>query len=41
VIPKAAAVNVVTDAFAARVQAVAQDAAGNRSATVTKTRTQG
>jgi N-acetylmuramoyl-L-alanine amidase len=38
---KAGVVNVVTGAFAARVQAVAQDAAGNRSPTVTKVRTQG
>jgi hypothetical protein len=38
---KAGVVNVVTDAFAARVQAVAQDAAGNRSPAVTKIRTQG
>jgi N-acetylmuramoyl-L-alanine amidase len=40
-IRKAGVVNVVTDVFAARVQAIAQDAAGNRSATATKKRTQG
>jgi hypothetical protein len=38
---KAGVLNVATDAFAARVQAVAQDAAGNRSATATKVRRQG
>jgi hypothetical protein len=40
-IAKAGVVNVVTSAFAARVQAIAEDAAGNRSAPVTKTRAQG
>jgi hypothetical protein len=38
---KAGVVNVATNAFAARVQVVAQDAAGNRSLTVTKIRSRG
>jgi hypothetical protein len=40
-IAKAGVVNIVTSVFAARVQAIAQDAAGNRSAPVAKMRTQG